>query len=50
MSLSKMASTSTFAQVIIDADYLDTYNKEHETDLNCILRTWFLLRMTGSLL
>ena len=32
MSLSKMASTSTFAQVIIDADYLDTYNKEHETD------------------
>lgn len=27
-----MASTSTFAQVIIDADYLDTYNKEHETD------------------
>ena len=43
-----MASTSTFAQVIIDADYLDTYNKEHETD--CILRTWFLLRMTGSLL
>ena len=32
MSLSKMASTSTSAQVIIDADYLDTYNKEHETD------------------
>ena len=32
MSLSKMTSTSTSAQVIIDADYLDTYNKEHETD------------------
>ncbi len=44
-----MTSTSTSAQVIIDADYLDTYNKKSmKPILNCILCTWFLLRMTGS--
>ena len=45
-----MASTSTFAQVIIDADYLDTYNKEHETDFELYPAHLVLLRMTGSLL
>ena len=32
MGLSKAPGSTTSAQVIIDANYLDTYNKEHETD------------------
>lgn len=32
MGLSKTPNTATSAKVIIDAAYLETYNKEHETD------------------
>lgn len=32
MGLSKAATSTTSAKVVIDADYLKTYNEDHQTD------------------